>query len=179
MTSPTHEGRVEFFDPRFRTSRSVRFGLGIALCGFLISQMATEGDGLTGIVALYAGLLGGLIAVLLVGFVRSFRAGIEVDDDGVVVRTTYATKRWRFDELRGARLLDRDLPVRQQYFGALHPREERTRLVPVLVLRNGLDVRLYGLKVIGVGYLAQHWLPDAVEEINGRIALRRGRPTPT
>ncbi len=169
------EDVVEFSDRRFRNLRIVRFSVVLLLGALLLEQILAARAGVHGILVLYVGIVSAGLVVLLVGLVRSFRIGIALDDDGVVARTTYATKRWRYDDLRGARLLDREVPTRRQYAGRLTLHEERTRLLPVLVRRDGLDFRLYGLKVFVSGYRGQdYWLTDAVREINERIERRRG-----
>jgi hypothetical protein len=177
VTGPGHTGTEEFADAFFRRSRIVRFGATATLLAWVAVSMMRIRP-FNGYLATYTGATVALLLVVLVGFARARRIGITVDDDGVTARTTYSTRQWRWDQLKGAHVLEREIAQRQAYLGRIHLTGERVRMLLVLDLRNGLDVRLYGLKVVTSSYLDRHWLHDAMREINARVQLRR-RPTPS
>jgi hypothetical protein len=133
----------------------------------------------------YIGIVALLIGVLLLGFVRSFRCGIRLDDIGVEVRTTYATRRWRWESIERARVLDR--PVRGSPYLAgierISHREDRYYVLVVLTFTDGSDLRLYGLRFVASEPSDSAWVDGAVREINQTLSARRGesgasRPTP-
>jgi hypothetical protein len=169
----------EFSGVAFRRGRAIRFALVIGLLGYLLGLMAASV--VTGITEVYMACVVVLICFFAIGFVRSFRAGIRLTDDGVEVRTTYSTKQWPWDSIEHARAHDR--VMRQSpYLAGLQKvthHDERTKTYPILDLTNGLDARLYGLSIVANDLDASSWIGKAVIAINRTVALRRGEPDPS
>lgn len=173
---------LEFFSPGFRKGKALRFGLVIALCGLLLYSMTKE---ITTVVLVYMGLVGFLAAFLAVGFVRAFRTGITLTDQGVVVRTTYSTKLWRWQQVERARAIDHNTRGGPFFMGASLnggigrgvPHEQRMHVVPMLYLTNGRDYRLYGLRIVASTVDDSEWIDGAIQEINRRVAQMRSGGT--
>jgi hypothetical protein len=169
----------EFYGVNFRRGKAIRFGLGIALCGYLLESMASST--VDGIIEIYMVIVVLFIGFLGIGFVRSFRVGIRLTDEGVEVRTTYSTRSWPWDAIKRARAHDRAVMQSQLVGGFMMVarREERTRIHPILDLTNGRDARLYGLQMVTADVRAASWIDEAVIEINRIVAARRGDPDPS
>jgi hypothetical protein len=164
---------TEFSSTPFRRGKAVRFGLTIALLCLLLASMV-RGPDTSSLVAVYIGIVVLVIAFLAIGFVRAFSTGIYVGDAGVVVKTTYSTKHWALESLERAASLDSVAVGSALYISSTLKRaEERTRMVPVLYRADGLDDRLYGLRMVSTSLHDGQWIDDAVAEINRRLELRR------
>lgn len=164
---------TEFSSSSFRRGKAIRFGLTIAVLGVLITSMASGPR--TSLVDVYIGVTGVGIAIIAIGFARAFGAGIYVGDGGVVAKTTYSTKHWNWETLDRASSLDTESRGGPLYLGNSFSRgHERIRVVPILYFTNGLNYRLYGLKIVTTSPYDGQWLDDAVAEINRRLELRRG-----
>jgi Bacterial PH domain len=176
--APTADVR-EFSDTRFRRSKTIRFSLVIVLFAFLLGSMSSTAA--SGVVWLYIVIGALFIGFLGIGLVRSFGVAIVLTDEGVEVRTTYATKRWAWDSIERARALDKEVRTSPYVFGVakMAHREERTKVYPILDLVNGRDVRLYGLQTVANDLEDSEWIDDAVLTINRTIAARRGEPDPS
>jgi hypothetical protein len=180
MDRPPSVGRVEqpgdvaeFSSPQFRRAKAIRFGLTIAILGWLLYSMAKGPR--TSVVDVYLGIVAVGIGLLAIGFVRSFAAGIYLDKGGVVAKTTYSTKHWKWESLDRADSLDSISRNRASgYLGNSFSRgNERVRVVPVLYLTRGVENRLYGLKFVSTTPYDSEWVDDAITEINRRVELRR------
>jgi hypothetical protein len=166
-------GTLTFSSTHTRRSKALVCA-GVAGFGaLLLSQMAVDP---TTITVVYMGVVVLVIVGALIGLVRAFRIGIEVDDRGMTARTTYTTKRFAWAEIAEAQAVDRAIrssgrnlvPMTQQA-------RSRIQVVPVLRLVSGRRVRLLGLQVqIEADAFSTNWLDDAVTEINERLEERRG-----
>jgi hypothetical protein len=175
---PPEEVR-EFYGVGFRRAKAIRFGLGIALCLYLLESMASST--VDGIIELYMVIVVLFIGFLGFGFVRSFQVGIRLTDEGVEARTTYSTRTWPWDTIKRARAHDRAVMQSQLVgsFMVIARREERTRIYPILDLTNGRDARIYGLQLVTADLESSSWIDNAVIEINRIVAARRGDPDPS
>jgi len=109
-----------------------------------------------------------------VGLVRSFRAGIELTDDGVVARTAFSTKRFSWGEIVEARSKDRAiLGTGRALIPQMAPARNRVQVVPQLRLTSGRLIYLHGLEIKIESDEFSNWLDDALREINDRLETRR------
>ncbi|HLK44407.1 MAG TPA: hypothetical protein VKT18_00400, partial [Acidimicrobiales bacterium] len=117
------------------------------------------------------------LCVALYGFVRSLRIGITLSEDGVVVRTTFATRAWAWDVIRSARTLDRVSrggtlglfggPVRANDYPPV-------QTLPTITLTNGDVVRFYALRLTVRSEHEGSWVDEAMVEINRQAQERHG-----
>jgi hypothetical protein len=165
-------GRLEFYDRSTRTRKATIAIIIVALGILLISSMTKDA---TSIVYVYMGIVVVVILVALIAFVRAFRVGITVDDVGVTAKTTWSTKRFRWDEISEAEAHDRSVVVTGR---ALVPTRrgatQRVEVLPILTMANtGRRLRIHGLKATISSSYARNWLDDAIHEINDRLQERR------
>lgn len=158
-----------------RRARSTSCLAGAGVLGILFIQMEVNA---TAIVYGYMGVAAAGIAVLLTGAVRAWRIGIYLDDVGVVVRTTYSTRSWKWQELERVGTLD--MVSRGGPMGVAaattQRREPRTIIIPVfrLVGRNPVPVR--GLKITTTTPQHANWLDTSLREVNRAIEEHRTAP---
>ena len=154
-----------------RRSKAMACGAVIGLDALLLVQMSHDASTLTiGYMAAVA--VFGLYMV--VGLVRSFRAGIELTDDGVVARTAFSTKRFSWDQIAEARSKDRAiLGTGRALVPQMSPARDRIQVVPQLRLTSGRLIFLHGLQIRIASDEVSNWLDDALREINNRLAERR------
>jgi hypothetical protein len=165
------DGMAEFSSGQFRRGKAIRFGATIAALGLLLSSMVRGPR--NSVVDAYIIIVVAGIALLTVGLVRAFATGIYVGDGGVVAKTTYSTKHWTWETLERAGSLDSVSRGGPLYLGNSFSRgNERMRVVPVLYLTNGIDNRLYGLRIMSTSPYDSQWIDNAITEINGRIERR-------
>ena len=165
-------GTLTFCHASARRSKAIICAVTAVLCVLMVVQMRQRANSLVDVYMLVVGIVA---VVAAIGFVRSFRIGIEVSDEGVVARTTYTVRSYRWDEIASAESVDRAIfvtgrnvvPMNQQTRG-------RVQVIPVLHLTNGARVRLQGLQVHVDSAFVPNWIDDAVEEINERIEERHG-----
>jgi hypothetical protein len=165
--------RVEFSGKETRYNRAARNAvvlIGLVWLGTVMAQDAT------GVVFLYLGVDAVLATIAAIGLVRAFRVGITLDDAGVTVRTTFATRSWPWDEIRSARTLDRvSRGGALGLFGGITLNNDgHVQLLPTITLRSGDVVRFYALRLTVRTRYDSTWADDAMSEITRRAAARRG-----
>jgi hypothetical protein len=138
----------------------------------LFLQMAAHA---TSIVLLYMGIVAAGIVVLLIGMVRSLRMGISMTPDGVIVRTSFSTKSWKWGELD--RVSSIDVATRGGPLGiaayTTQRSEPRTLIVPVFRPVGRTPVPVRGLRVVTTSPADANWLDDALQVVNRTIIEHR------
>src|SRR6202040_2591201 len=89
-----------------RRGKAMACAVVIGLDVFLLVQMSRTPTTLT---KGYMAAVAAFGVYIAVGLVRSFRAGIELTDEGVVARTAFSTKRFAWGEIVEARSKDRKI----------------------------------------------------------------------
>jgi Bacterial PH domain len=165
-------GTLVFSSASARRPKAIACLATAGLGALLLTQMAKNA---TSVVLVYMGILSLVVLAALVGFVRSFRVGIEVNDDGVTARTTFATRRFAWDEIVEAQAVDRAIRTTGRSLVPMTPNAMKMiQVVPVLRLTNGRRVRLQGLQAHIESDTFTNWLDDAIVEINNRLEERHG-----
>lgn len=170
------EEEQAFFSWRLRRGKAIRFGIALALLCFLFYEMVRGPN--SGVVHLYEAVVAALVAFVGVGFYRARHVGITLTGEGVVSRTTYATKRFAWDSLVRARALEHAgaRTMRSAVVPTFGKFDPPVRVVPMLELANGKALRLYGLQTIVASDDYDDWVLDAVTAINERLSELRGKP---
>jgi hypothetical protein len=157
---------------QMRWSKAILCAILASLLVLLLPQMARRTNG---VVFVYMGFVCLGVVVLLVGVVRSLRAGIYLSEDRVVVRTTYSNRSWRWAELERAESID--LVSRGGPMGILaatsQRSEPRIQIIPVFRRVTGSPVVVRGLRVSITSVHDKNWLDDALHEVNRRIEAHR------
>lgn len=162
----------EFYSAQDRRGRAFRFGLVLFIFVLLLTSMLGTKT-MTTLLEVYIGITVGVMALLAIGLVRSFRVGFTLSRTGIVARSTYATRQFPWDALRGATTSDHSTRGAAGPFAAVGPQRDRIKVVPVLVLRSGREARLYGLQTISfIGNSS--WVDEAMEAVNERLEELRG-----
>lgn len=157
-----------------RAGRALRCGVVVGGCTWLIVQMARHLDAFIGI---YLGITALGLCIALYGLVRSLHIGITLSEEGVVVRTTFATRTFSWDVIRSARTLDRVSrggtlglfggPVRQNDYPPV-------QTLPTITLTNGDVVRFYALRLTVRSEHEGSWVDEAMVEITREAQERHG-----
>lgn len=157
-----------------RSGRALRCGVVVAACTWLIFEMARH---LSAFVAAYVAIASLVLGIAVYGLVRSLRIGITLSEDGVVVRTTFATRAWTWDVIRSARTYNRVSrggtlglfggPVRANDYPPV-------QTLPTITLTNGDVVRFYALRLTVRSEHEGSWVDEAMVEINRQAEERRG-----
>lgn len=160
-----------FTSPGLRRAKAMACAGVIGLDALLLVQMSHGPSSLT---IGYMAAVGAFGLYMCVGLLRSFRAGIELTDDGVVARTSFSTKRFSWGELVEARSKDRAiLGTGRALIPQMAPARDRVQVVPQLRLTSGRLVYLHGLQIKIESDEISNWLDDALHEINNRLEARR------
>jgi len=175
-------GATAFSSPQVRRAKAIRCAVFAAIASFLLLQMASTTT--TGVVEVYMAVVAAFALYMVVAIVRSLRSGIVLDDRGVTVRGSFATRRYRWEQLREAGIQDRAHTTRAPAGFTLSRGQPDTRVVilPTLRLTSGKIVLLYGARVTLSKPDSSNWVDEAVREINRRLEAHRQQgdaaPTP-
>lgn len=166
---------TEFGNAAMRRSKAWRCLICAVLLVLLLRQMSVHA---TSIVYLYMSIVGAGVVVLLGGMVRSLRMGISLTPDRVVVRTTFSTKSWKWDELERVESIDVTSRGGPMGIGTYTTQrtEPRTLITPVFRPVRGAPVVVRGLRVATSSPNDANWLDDALHEVNRAIAEHRTAP---
>jgi hypothetical protein len=163
---------TEFADRHMRRSKALVCLFSAAVLSLLFSQMAANARS---IVLIYLVVVGAGIATLLVGMVRSLRMGIFVVPDGVVVRTPFLTRSWKWGELD--RVSSIDMTSRGGPVGIAGMTTQRsaplTVIVPVFRPVGKTPVPIRALKVATKSPQDGNGLDDVLQVINRFIGEHR------
>jgi hypothetical protein len=163
---------TEFADRHMRRSKALVYFFSAAVLSLLFSQMARNARS---IVLLYMVVVGAGIATLLVGMVRSLRMGIFVAPDGVVVRTAFLTRSWKWGELD--RVSSIDMTTRGGPVGIAGMTTQRsspvTVIIPVFRPVGKTPIPIRALKVATTSPQDGNGLDDVLKVINSSIGEHR------
>lgn len=163
---------MEFANPAMRRGKAGRSLIAALILSVLLRQMSEHASS---IVFVYMAVVGAAVAVLLIGMVRSFRVGISITPDGVVVRTLFATRTWKWGELERVSSIDvisRGGPMGIGTYTTQRS-EPRTQIIPVFRPVGRTPVPVRGLKVATSSPSDANWLDDALQIINKKIGEHR------
>jgi hypothetical protein len=166
-------GATTFTSNELRRAKAIGCVLALGLSVFILFQMSRNP---TTLVKGYMVVLGLVAVGLVVCLVRAFRVGIVLTDDAVIARTTLSTKTFAWDDIAEAISKDRRrMGTGQNFVAITRQAQQRIQVIPQLRLTSGRLVQLYGLQVTIPSSFDPNWLDDAINEINSRLAARRGQ----
>jgi hypothetical protein len=158
--------------PSMRRGKALVCVVCAGLLLLLLGQMARQAT--NAVIVGYMAIVAAGVLALAIGAVRSFRIGFYLSDEGLVARTVYSTKSWRWDQISRADSMD--LTIRRGTSnlvgGYFTGHEERVQVIPVIRRRRGTPVVLRGLKVQTSSNEYSNWVDDAVRAINDRLEAR-------
>jgi hypothetical protein len=116
------------------------------------------------------------MAVALIGLVRSARIGFTLDDKGLTVRTTYATRSWPWKDIASARTLDRVSRggTLGLFGGSVRSPEQAIQMLPTITLVSGDVIRFYALRMTVRTTYATTWVDDALIAVTRRAQAFHG-----
>jgi hypothetical protein len=164
-------GTTEFSSAAMRRSRALRCFVVAGVLALLLQQMAARA---TSVVFVYMGVVGVCIVVMLIGMVRSFRIGISLTPDGIVVRTTFSNRSWGWGELE--RVTTIDIQSRGSVGSLAAPMrraEPRLHIIPVFRPIGRHPVVVRGLQIVTSSPNDPNWLDDALRKVNQAIDEHR------
>ena len=166
------DGVEVFKSNKMRRARSAGC---VAVAAVLVLMIHTMASHPTTLVDVYIGVVAAIAVVFLIGAGRAWWIGIYLGPDGVVVRTTYAKRSWRWGELERVESIDhvsRGGPMGLAAMTIQHA-EPRTTIVPVFRPVGKTPVPVRGLKVSTTTPEHPNWLDESLQQVNRAIAEHR------